>query len=529
MVGHILRKDIKLFWPAVLGLAVLQVIHAAMGYRLPISVQNIPLDVVPYNNFGIICTYATQLLIVLVVQQDALVGTRQDWLMRPIARGDMLLAKLIFVLAAVRLPVFICDLALALHHGAALPAAFAAGAFSAFEALVGNDLITFAVATVTENLLQAVICVLLIAITRGFGSPQMRMFLGGINIARADMAWVGAFLSEWITVLAIGAILLVQFFRRKTLTARTLLGATVVLLMGTTLLPWNAAFALQRFFYNDRTAGGAISISYAGPQRVTEPRLVFVKNPILYLPVHVSNVPPHSILRIMNFDLRVMDASNRQVSSTATGFGFEIPGEGGDVGSFSGVANPTDHSITVTAFHSFRLTPEFYQQWKDRSVHLQMRYSMALLRQGGVEKIAALSAPQKLPGYGLCATGWRPNNDNELDLTCFASADIPSCTTITLETDTGVRNPERSCAADFEPGWRKLSAPIAPGRQVVSYFFYLFGPMADRYPVKQEDAPRSHFVLTAYKPVAYFIRDYRTPDVTLANLAPTQGPRATLN
>jgi hypothetical protein len=47
---------------------------------------------------GLVSLVATALLIVTVVQQDAIPGLTQDWLVRPIRRRDLLLSKVVFVM-----------------------------------------------------------------------------------------------------------------------------------------------------------------------------------------------------------------------------------------------------------------------------------------------------------------------------------------------------------------------------------------------------------------------------------------------
>jgi hypothetical protein len=48
--------------------------------------------------------------IAAVVQLDAIPGVRQDWLVRPLERRNLLLAKLLFVVLAVLLPILATDL-----------------------------------------------------------------------------------------------------------------------------------------------------------------------------------------------------------------------------------------------------------------------------------------------------------------------------------------------------------------------------------------------------------------------------------
>ena len=62
------------------------------------------------NIFPILSYLASSFLIVAIVQQDAIPGVRQDWLVRPIRRRDLFLAKMLGVLLMALLPIFAADL-----------------------------------------------------------------------------------------------------------------------------------------------------------------------------------------------------------------------------------------------------------------------------------------------------------------------------------------------------------------------------------------------------------------------------------
>src|SRR5689334_25416896 len=77
------------------------------------------------------CYLGSAFLILSVVRQDAIPGVRQDWLVRPILRRDLLLAKILFVLLLVAAPMIAADAFGALLYGfspgQSLAAAFSRG------------------------------------------------------------------------------------------------------------------------------------------------------------------------------------------------------------------------------------------------------------------------------------------------------------------------------------------------------------------------------------------------------------------
>ena len=72
------------------------------------------LDEVPGSEvFGFLLMIAARLLIVRVVHEETLPGTRQFWLTRPYSRASLLCAKILFILAFINLPKMIADLIIA--------------------------------------------------------------------------------------------------------------------------------------------------------------------------------------------------------------------------------------------------------------------------------------------------------------------------------------------------------------------------------------------------------------------------------
>src|SRR2546429_8439391 len=100
MIWHICKKDLKLLWPFVLGAAGIQVTSAGLCYAMDhIRVTEALLNISNLLQLGALL--ASALLIATVVHLDAIPGVRQDWLVRPLSRRDLLLAKVLFVLLLV--------------------------------------------------------------------------------------------------------------------------------------------------------------------------------------------------------------------------------------------------------------------------------------------------------------------------------------------------------------------------------------------------------------------------------------------
>ena len=89
MVRHILKKDWTLLWPLVTALAVLQGLLAFARFTAGHFLDGLP--TVP---LAVLELLAAATVITLAVHQDPIPGIRQDWLVRPISRRDLFLAKL---------------------------------------------------------------------------------------------------------------------------------------------------------------------------------------------------------------------------------------------------------------------------------------------------------------------------------------------------------------------------------------------------------------------------------------------------
>src|SRR4051812_36077204 len=106
MIRHILRKDWILLWPMVALVTAIQVALEVAGYRAGFfSADSAAVELL--RPLTLAWFAGISALTVAVVHQDPIPGVDHDWLVRPIRRTDLLVAKILFVLLAISVPMFL--------------------------------------------------------------------------------------------------------------------------------------------------------------------------------------------------------------------------------------------------------------------------------------------------------------------------------------------------------------------------------------------------------------------------------------
>jgi ABC-type transport system involved in multi-copper enzyme maturation permease subunit len=126
MVWHIFRKDWKLGWKFFVAVAVIEFLPAIIRVKLGFFGEDPTLEylLTPLGNIVIL---ASALLTIAVVQLDSIPSVREDWLTRPVPRGELLLAKLMLAVVLVQGAVLLAETFLCMATGFSLgPAVIAA-------------------------------------------------------------------------------------------------------------------------------------------------------------------------------------------------------------------------------------------------------------------------------------------------------------------------------------------------------------------------------------------------------------------
>jgi hypothetical protein len=518
MVRHILKKDWLLLWPLVAALTALQAVIAWARFTAgppPNSVPSVPA--------AFLVLLGASMLIALVVHQDPIPGTRQDWLTRPIGRGDLFFAKLLFVVVLVQGPWFVADLAQGLANGFAFGQSVAAAAACAIWVLLTLTIPVLAFAALTESTTHTlvaaigVLAVLIVPALVGASSPA----------ALTGFAWVPALVREMLQLGAAIGVLILQYRWRRTWAARALFAAALLVGIGVRFLPWPAAFGLGQLLTASSGDAQNVAVAFAPEQGrvrlapgqglddvVEKPDFgaadVAAENQrrraegarTVFLPVRISGVTPNSRLLADRSEVTVVGRDGRALYH-GTGNDLELRATAGE----------------ATVHQGIRVPGTLFGRMKADPIDVQLEYSFTLFRANATYALPARDGEQRMPGIGLCSTGVNDAGTRVL-LRCSQPGERPSCLTVFLEhAPTGHRNPEISmCAPDYSP-YPGHVLPDAISRFTGSVPFY--DPSgAIRYPVGGPQLADARVVVTDFRPAAHFVRRVVVPGVRLQDWEP---------
>jgi hypothetical protein len=246
VIGQILRKDWRLLWPMITVTALIQLglEWTQYSYGLFGGAASLP----QLTRLLTVAWYAALAVTAIAgVQRDALPSLDADWLIRPLRRTDLLLAKLVFILVAIVAPMLLLDFARATAMG--FPASASLFAITIKEALVVADVLipVMALAAVANGMTELLIFGAALALVYAAAQGADSLLLGNRSCPTCDTSiqWI-QHLWQHIAIL-LGAVLILglQYYRRATAVSRAcgLAGAVVLALAQ---LPWSTAFAIQR-------------------------------------------------------------------------------------------------------------------------------------------------------------------------------------------------------------------------------------------------------------------------------------------
>jgi hypothetical protein len=522
IVGHILKKDWRLLWPLVTALAVLQSLLAFARFSEGRFLNGVP--TVPMSLLELL---AAATVITLVVHQDPIPGVRQDWLVRPIQRGDLFLAKLLFVVALVQGPMFVTDLLQGLANGFSFGQSAAAAIACAVWVMVTVTLPVLAFAALTANMTETFVAALgVFAVVIAF---LIFPALVGANASATltGFAWVPFFVRAALLLVAGAGVLVLQYRWRRTWAARALFAGAVVVGQSAAFLPWHATWLMAQTLTGSSGPYHGIVLAFAPGAGRFRPALgqglddvqekpgmgpvdVAAENQrrraegalTVFFPLHVAGLIPDSRLLADRSQVIVIGRDGRPAYQ-GTGNDFELRAT----------------TAETTIHHGIRVPGALYSRLKGEPVDVQLEYSFTLFRTNATYALAARDGDQRMPGIGWCAT--RVNDaGNRVLFRCLQPGERPSCLAVVLEhTPTQQRNPEVSlCAPDYTP-YPGHTFPDALSRFGGTLPFYDSSGLT-RYPVGGPQLSEARVVVTAFQPAEHFIRRVVIPAVRLQDWEP---------
>lgn len=511
MFVHIFRKDCRLLWPFAAGVALMYFALAGVIYRIDHFGVTRSLDSL-MQLLEIGGMLGAGLLIAAAVHQDPVPGVRQDWLVRPVTRRDLLLAKLLFVFAMVLTPMVLADFTEALADGfgpgVALGAAVGRSAY--LFLLLFLPMLVFA--SLTRNFMEAII--------GGLGTflvfaAFMLFFSRGV---RYDIAASTA--AAWITesgrfiVVVCGAvvILLLQYFRRRTLESRWLFGLLALGMIAIGFTPWASAFALQQRLSARPGAGSAVSIAYApeiGPLPGTGIPAPLERNggdttKFLDLATRFNGLPEDSVLKVDYAEILLTGPDGqKQIFGLGNNPLQVVTGE-------KEASGKVEH-------HVLRARGDLFDRLVNTPVRIEVDYSLSLFRLASAHAIPAVNGEQRIPGAGWCRAVVN-QSATSVRLTCLQAGNSFSCATVFIENPArSLRNPaQTACVGDYSP-YQRIDFPDAIGRRTGNLTVRDANGLA-KYPVDASQLREAQVVLRTYLPEEHFTRRLLIDGVRLRDL-----------
>ena len=517
MVWHIFKKDFKLLWSFILLAALLHWINALVYYQRGLFSNDVTLEMLS-EYLPELALFASMFLIAAIVHLEAIPGVRQDWLIRPVPRGVLLLEKFLFVLVAVEGPIFIANLAEGLADGFSLQSSLSHALGFVTVVLFFLVLPIFAFASVTGNMTQAFIlgcgCTFIIGVfltLTGWWDFASHHTL--LTVTHSGIGWIAEAFRFALVLVAASVILSLEYFRRKTTLARIMVIVFGLLLLLSSYLPWKPVFAIETRLSPSPGAAAAVNLAF-------DPTLGQFKPPsglnasqepgqgnnnennaraFLFLPLRITGMGNDAILLADRVDVYLIDQNSRVLYHGAGG-DLEVRREG-----------PQPHE--EPPFQQFPIPRPIYDKVRDRQLTVRLDYSLTLFGLDRSFSLPALNGEGRTLDWGWCQSKMNDGGTSVM-LHCMKPGTPPTCATAFLEnTASGARNPSRSaCLSEYGPFTNGFADDIS--RFGVSFPFRDPAGLA-KYPVDGPQLSNSRLVIRTYQPETHFTRTVTIKGTTL--------------
>ena len=521
MAWHIFRKDWHLLWPLAVAIAVGEALMVALNHLLESQASRT--DLGPLVMLLAFCIFvAVGVLIVLAVQHEATPSLRQDWLTRPIRRSDLVLSKLVFLLLVIHGPLFVIGLlhgvAAGFGFGASLGAALARNACM----MLVFSLPLFTIATVTSSVTEVlvgslavivaiVVSLVLLAVTFEF---VVRTTQWESHTIGTDVAWVWQSVSLFVLLLGMAAAVTLQYSRRVTLSSRALFIGAVIVSLLVRALPWGPAFAVQSWLSKSPVAGRGFAVVFDPSARAVDgghDLLSSGSDPLslphddairILLPLRVSGVPSDLILHGDRSALRLVDDTGKIV--------------------YHSIESPLDSPAVAAADgqrvsrQTMRIPTDLYREIRDKTLRLEIDYSLTLLRVRAQPPMPAVGADRRIPDFGRCVTRL-DDPGTAVEVSCTTVGELPSFFSTSLQQ-----------AHSQRPSLVNFSYPIdyAPFRFHLSLDALSYHNAKLR--VDRQQLQDAQIVLRVYEPIDHFSRTVTVPEFRLRDWQVASTPRVSM-
>jgi hypothetical protein len=323
-------------------------------------------------------------LIARVVHAEPLPGDRQFWLTRPYRWKSLLAAKALFIIVFVNMPVVLADAAILRAHGFHLGAQLPGFLWSQVLLTAVFLLPAAVLAVLTTGTVQWLLTVIAAAVLKVIWNLMMARF--NLDTPWVQLDWV-RFYGTWavLTAAAVG-VLIWQYARRRTAAAWLFVAAALaVVTVGSGLIPWTAAFALQSRVIRPRIDSSSLSVGFNSGLAWTARALVKNDGQVhIDLPLQIRGVP---------------------ADTDVHPDGLSVTIEGADGATWRADREPRRYVTTIGQLVALEtdVAGSFYAMVKDKPATL--RGSLYLTLWGNPRRtiIPLNNRPLPVPGVGVCS------------------------------------------------------------------------------------------------------------------------------
>lgn len=441
MMWHIFIKDWKLLRVFVIALAVVEMASAAAFFFVLSDASALAIS----KTLNTIAAIGAVFVVVALAQQDILPGNQQDWLVRPIDRRDLLLAKLAFIVILIHAPKFAADFVEQLANRLPVSSSLAMAAERGLWFFVTLTIVWLACSSALASPGQAVgVGLLMVFFTQVFISP---------TVASSGLEWIPRMAAAAIILVACAIVLRLTFFGRRFATAQLVLVGAFFLPAIIRVIPFAQLYALQEAMSPEPGAARNIGLTPMPAAGERQERVL------------VTGLAPDEMLYVDR------------------------------VGTSDGI-NPAPF---------WRERGQAYLQHNSKFGRGAVDYYVTLLRVARVETFPADGGGHGVPGIGLCVS--RVNLENTaVQVDCLEDEKMPSCYTLNLEgSPAGTQNFEESnCIPDYAPTRERIGRSINAGHVAQVKFRQLGSTI--RYPVNETNLPQARLVMRIYAARDHFVR-----------------------
>jgi hypothetical protein len=466
MIGSIFKKDWALLWPLAVLVTLIQIALEWAIYKFgffgvsPVAREIMRL-LTPAWYIGVIA------LAVAVVHEDSIPGVDQDWLIRPLNRTELLLAKLLFVAVTVCLPMLVVNLVDELASGFAGLPSFGDALYKEAYLFMCLMVPAVALASATRNAVELIVLVAALVLLYVVTVWLSATLFGADRCPTCEtsLSWLQSLMQHLGILVGSAAVLALQYYRRNTQLSRVVLAIGVVLLV-VVQLPWSVAFDIQTWM------GMPIGSSPAAIQIAAEPTAITVASGAgrsrqdnakraaqallqgdvdAAVQIQKSLGQPRTVPVILSVPLRITGTTHDEFLVLDRADFAVLDAAGSTLYRGTGAERKSVPLIddAGAAQQRFELPGAVYQQIRSRAVSLVIDYSLTVRAVVAEHKMRAAGGELRSAEIGIC----RSDADSTTSyIRCRQIGRAPNCFVATLYGPDGRHNPQvRACSSDYRP------------------------------------------------------------------------------